>query len=481
MTTKRATLAKDQSSDSESETFYDCSNENGGKNIVLGRSTSSHNNRTLVQNGNFKDVERLDSSSKSVWGNRTRLPSTMITRADFSVWSFLKSCIGKDLSKITMPVSFNEPLSFLQRVVEYVEYSELLVQASQCDDPIMRHELVTAFAVSATASNWERTGKPFNPLLGETYELDRQDLGLRIVCEQVSHHPPVSAFHVESPMFTFHGCIHPKIKFWGPSIQVTPKGLVTLHLHSHKEVYTWQNINCSVRNIILGKVWIEHYGDMEVTNHVTKFKAMLQFKPCGWMSNDVHKVQGFLCDSHKTKVRAFYGKWIEAMYSVDMSVWNNYAQASGYRDIESPSRSKSDSESTAAAERGANCDLKLAGQKLLWAAKPKPSNTSQYYNFTSFAMMLNELDPRHADIPQTDCRLRPDMRIMEAGDAEGSSQQKARIEEKQRTARKERKKTGNEFKPRWFRPGYNRFTGAEEWLFTGQYWERNWDDVEDIF
>ena len=32
---------------------------------------------------------------------------------------------------------------------------------------------VAAFAVSAVASQWERTGKPFNPLLGETYELTR--------------------------------------------------------------------------------------------------------------------------------------------------------------------------------------------------------------------------------------------------------------------------------------------------------------------
>ena len=32
---------------------------------------------------------------------------------------------------------------------------------------------VAAFAVSAVASQWERTGKPFNPLLGETYELIR--------------------------------------------------------------------------------------------------------------------------------------------------------------------------------------------------------------------------------------------------------------------------------------------------------------------
>ena len=43
---------------------------------------------------------------------------------------------------------------------------------------------MSTFAVSALASNYERMGKPFNPLLGETYELKRNDF--RIVCEQVS-------------------------------------------------------------------------------------------------------------------------------------------------------------------------------------------------------------------------------------------------------------------------------------------------------
>jgi len=40
-----------------------------------------------------------------------------------------------------MPVIFNEPLSFLQRVVEYMEYGGLLERASACDDPIERHEV----------------------------------------------------------------------------------------------------------------------------------------------------------------------------------------------------------------------------------------------------------------------------------------------------------------------------------------------------
>lgn len=46
--------------------------------------------------------------------------------------------LGKDLSKITMPVIFNEPLSFLQRVAEYMEYAKLLKQASLEELPISR-------------------------------------------------------------------------------------------------------------------------------------------------------------------------------------------------------------------------------------------------------------------------------------------------------------------------------------------------------
>ena len=50
------------------------------------------------------------------------------------------------------------------------------------------------------------------------------------MCEQVSPHPPVSAFHAESRTFRFHGSIHPKIKFWGKSVEIQPKGVVTVQL-----------------------------------------------------------------------------------------------------------------------------------------------------------------------------------------------------------------------------------------------------------
>lgn len=63
-------------------------------------------------------------------------------QSDYNIWSVLKNCIGKELSKITMPVVFNEPLSFLQRMSEYMEYAYLLRTASQQPDPVSRMQYV---------------------------------------------------------------------------------------------------------------------------------------------------------------------------------------------------------------------------------------------------------------------------------------------------------------------------------------------------
>ena len=46
--------------------------------------------------------------------------------------------IGKDLSKISMPVTLNEPLSALQRLCEELEYSELLDKAAAADAQVDR-------------------------------------------------------------------------------------------------------------------------------------------------------------------------------------------------------------------------------------------------------------------------------------------------------------------------------------------------------
>lgn len=74
----------------------------------------------------------------------------------------------------------------LQRLSEDLEYYELLDKAAKCHSSLEQMCYVAAFTVSSYSTTVHRTGKPFNPLLGETFELDRhRECGYRSLCEQV--------------------------------------------------------------------------------------------------------------------------------------------------------------------------------------------------------------------------------------------------------------------------------------------------------
>uniref|UniRef100_A0A669R1M6 Oxysterol-binding protein n=1 Tax=Phasianus colchicus TaxID=9054 RepID=A0A669R1M6_PHACC len=427
-----------------------------------------------------------ESMSNGIKKHRTSLPSPMFSRNDFSIWSILRKCIGMELSKITMPVIFNEPLSFLQRLTEYMEHTYLIHKASSLSSTTERMQCVAAFAVSAVASQWERTGKPFNPLLGETYELIRDDLGFRLLSEQVSHHPPISAFYAEglNNDFVFHGSIYPKLKFWGKSVEAEPKGTMTLELLEHNEAYTWTNPTCCVHNIIVGKLWIEQYGNVEITNHKTGEKCVLSFKPCGLFGKELHKVEGYIQDKSKKKLCALYGKWTECLYSVDPATFEAYKK-NDKKNAEEKKSSKQVSNTEEPDEMplpDSESVYVIPGSILLWKITPRPPNSAQMYNFTSFAMALNELDKEmESVIPKTDCRLRPDIRAMENGEIDLASEEKKRLEEKQRTARKNRSKSEEDWKTRWFHQGPNPHTGTQDWLYSGNYWDRNYFNLPDIY
>ncbi|XP_061110524.1 oxysterol-binding protein-related protein 1-like isoform X1 [Conger conger] len=445
---------------------------------------------TAMSEGNHGNEKSQCNGTKK---RRTCLPAPMFSRNDFSIWSILKKCIGMELSKIAMPVVFNEPLSFLQRLTEYMEHTYLIHQANSSSDSAERMKCVAAFAVSAVASQWERTGKPFNPLLGETYELVREDLGFRLMSEQVSHHPPVSAFQAEglNKDFVFHGSIYPKLKFWGKSVEAEPKGIITLELPKHNEAYTWTNPICCVHNIIVGQLWIEQYGNVEVINHKTGERCCLTFKPCGLFGKELHKVEGYILDKSKKKLCALYGKWTECLYTVDPASFDAHKKT----DRKNPEEKKStkpaapDEEAEDMPPPEAETVQVIPGSELLWRIAPRPENYAEMYAFSTFAMQLNELDEEmEGVIPKTDCRLRPDIRAMENGDIDLASEEKKRLEEKQRASRKNRSKSDEDWKTRnpapccrWFNQGPNPHNGSQDWLYTGGYWDRNYSTLPDIY
>ncbi|KFP27607.1 Oxysterol-binding protein 2, partial [Colius striatus] len=204
----------------------------------------------------------------------------------------------------------------LQRLTEDLEYHELLDKAVKCESSTEQMCFVAAFSVSSYSTTVHRTAKPFNPLLGETYELDRlEEFGFRSLCEQVSHHPPAAAHHVYSKRgWTLWQEITIASKFRGKYLSIMPLGAIHLEFHSSGNHYVWRKVTSTVHNIIVGKLWIDQSGEIEIVNHKSKDKCQLKFTPYSYFSRDVpRKVTGVVSDADGKAHYVMSGTWDEKM------------------------------------------------------------------------------------------------------------------------------------------------------------------------
>ncbi|KAI3384700.1 hypothetical protein SNEBB_000666 [Seison nebaliae] len=379
-------------------------------------------------------------------GRRSALPAPAPNPNNISLWNILKRAVGKDLSKISLPVILNEPLSILERLCEDIEYSELIDIAYSSKDPIHRLMYVAAFAVSSYASSYYRSGyKNFNPVLGETYENVRDDRGWKFVAEQVSHHPPISASYCEGKNFTFVQEFKAKVKFWGKSIEMIPSCYFRLDFPKLNEVYEWNKVSMCIHNVMAPTSrWIDHYGDLLVTKKGSNAKCTITFPKAqsqsylsGWFGTENAEntednrcsVFGNVYDEHKKLVYKLFGSWHEQLH------WSKVG------DDQSAST---------------NCHL-------LWRMGTMPADAQIYYGFSRFAIELNELPVNEEEkkkLPSTDSRFRQDLRLLEFGDVERAGEAKNLIEIAQRERREEKRST----EPMWFNQSNGR------WKYTGDYW-----------
>ena len=106
---------------------------------------------------------------------RDQLPYLKPPNQKVSIWKVIKNSIGKDLTKLAVPVHFNEPLSMLQKIAEMMEHHNLLEMAAAEEDASLRMIYVQTFMIAMYANTNGRLTKPFNPILGETFEIKTPD------------------------------------------------------------------------------------------------------------------------------------------------------------------------------------------------------------------------------------------------------------------------------------------------------------------
>ncbi|CEF65395.1 Oxysterol-binding protein 2 [Strongyloides ratti] len=429
-------------------------------NLFDAKIVSKHNDENQqVHNQNINSNSIL--SSRTMNGTikirRTKIPEKQ--NKPLNLWSIMKNCIGKELSKIPMPVNFNEPISYLQRITEDLEYAQLLDIASQ-KDSLEQLAYLAAFASSCYSST------------GETFECDRiDDLGWRSITEQVSHHPPAAAHYAEGKDWELYQDFLLTSKFRGKYLSVQPIGATHILFKNSNNHYTFKKVTTTVHNIIVGKLWIDNHGDMIIENHTTGDTCILKFHTYSYFSREPpRKVTGFVKDKNG------FVHWYISGY------WDKYI------DIAKVTKQPKNKDTS----NGSIPVMETGEMIRVWSINEPLENSEKMYNFSQLTVTLNEEEDR---IAPTDSRLRPDQRLMENGDWDEANKVKNLLEEKQRGVRRKREAEAQramqlgepykEYEPLWFEKAQDPYTGSVIHLFKHEYWkckeDQDWSRCPEIF
>ncbi|POY71660.1 hypothetical protein BMF94_5355 [Rhodotorula taiwanensis] len=228
---------------------------------------------------------------------------------------------GMDLSRITFPVFVLEPRSMLERVTDFHSHPDLLHGASDLDSPEERFISVLRYYLAGWHIKPKGVKKPYNPVLGEFFRCryDYADgTSAYYIAEQVSHHPPISAWYFASPDQGLELCgeLRPKSRFLGNSVANYMEG------ESHVKFLTGKGAqdgeyditmpSMYARGILFGKMVLELGDSSIVRNETTGLQCEVEFKTKGFFSGSYNLIGGKI-KGRKGDVGELSGHWHDSM------------------------------------------------------------------------------------------------------------------------------------------------------------------------
>ncbi|XP_034664901.1 oxysterol-binding protein-related protein 8 isoform X5 [Drosophila subobscura] len=200
------------------------------------------------------------------------------------IWCIVKQVRpGMDLSKVVLPTFILEPRSFLDKLSDSYYHADLLSKAVQEDDAFTRMKIIVQWYLSSFYKKPKGLKKPYNPILGETFRCFWQHPGgsrTFYIAEQVSHHPPVSAFYVTNREdgFSITCSILAKSKFYGNSTSAVLEGAATMTLLPRGECYIASTPYAHCKGILMGTLSMELGGKINIECENTGYRTELEFK-----------------------------------------------------------------------------------------------------------------------------------------------------------------------------------------------------------
>jgi len=287
-------------------------------------------------------------------------------------------------------------------------------------------------------------------LLSETYEYIDNDLNFRYFAEQVSHHPAITACYAEGESYTYHGNSNAAYKFMlmRGCLEFTPLGRTYITFEKFNETISYTKPHSMCRNLIIGKIHLDTYGKILVNNQNTGDVLEMEIleetkKERGIFSGEAKDLYG----NTRLKLEGNLHSHMDIIYEDDSG-----------KEI----------------------------RETIWKKVKIEGDEEARFYFSNFTMNLNNInDELKKILPPSDSRLRPDQRALENQEIDLAGSEKHRLEEKQRTKRKENEKLKIKHKPLYFEETYDDLGGELIYNYKGNYFEdraaKKWDKFSDLY
>ena len=359
------------------------------------------------------------------------------------------------LKNTSLPILYNEPISMLQKQCEKFYYSNLLKEAS---NEKINKELkicyLIGFICGELSLNINRYLKPFNPILGETFEFFDNERQFRYFSEQVSHNPVITAYMCESKDFVYFGDTRMKSSFkvFKGAMEILFTNKTHILFKNTQDKFVFNKPKVYLSGIINGIPKYDYEGEIvvEYVNN-NKIKGVVNFYEGKNKKNNEVIVDGIIYNDSKIIYR-IKGNWNERIYYF--------------------------------------CEGKENEEIDIWKINKDEiylNNTFKNYNLPSYSLNLNFINDDLKNIlPKSDSRLRPDQREYELGNIDEAIKLRQIIEDNQRSRHKLFEEKKIVYEPFYFNNIFNDNSNDFVYVYKGGYFEDRNDnkyrnDKENIF
>lgn len=241
------------------------------------------------------------------------------------IWAIIRQLkVGESVKHQQLPTFVLQPRSLLEKLADSFVHPQLTLDLADIPDPLQRFVSVTRLFLAGLHYRVPGVKNPLNPVIGEIFRCkwDNPDSESVYIAEQISHHPPHSAFvyyNIKKGIAINTNLEPTYVKFFGNSAETHMNGLMRLYLLGKNfdyEVYEITFPSILLKGILFGTLVYEMVGKTSITCQKTGFSAEIEWKPKSLFKGKYNSIVGKI-KQDKKEIYTINGFWDAAMTITD--------------------------------------------------------------------------------------------------------------------------------------------------------------------